>query len=310
MMPLISAEAVQLLSAVPVIQRARGWRLYTADGTRILDLYADGGRMLLGRRGGSTGKVAKEMIDRGLLSALPSFWQKRLENQIRSWLPDYAGMLFFPTEIEALMALATLDEDFSMALRKGISLQESLADFSKRIAIEAPFGEYKKRLHKAPAGFALEGRYALALLPLAPVWSFGVVLAKKGEDLIALASKVKPSNAKGSLAIPAWSTSVPALKLAAGARSLADFAANAKNINEAVWAAIDPFISGLFVRSGPWLYPCYAKAMHSAVFAACLAAGILISPDYDFPSIVPGEFDAGEVAPLRSIIASLGTEGK
>ncbi len=29
MMPLISAEAAQLLSTLPFIQRARGWRLYT-----------------------------------------------------------------------------------------------------------------------------------------------------------------------------------------------------------------------------------------------------------------------------------------
>lgn len=302
-MPLISAEAAQLLSTLPFIQRARGWRLYTTDGGRILDLYADGGRMPLGRRGGSAGKVAKEMIDRGLLSAFPSFWQKRLENQIHSWLPDYAGMLFFPTEAEALLALATLDEDFSMDLRNGLSLQESLAGFSRRVAVEAPFGEYKRELPMEPGGLALAGRYALALLPLAPVWSFGIILARTVEDLLALASTVNPSKVKGSPVGPVWVNPVPALKLAVGARALADLAANAKKTGEEAWAAIDPFIGGLFIRSGPWLYPCYAKAKHGGVFAACLATGILISPDYDVPSIVPGEFDAGEVAPLRSIIA-------
>lgn len=303
MMPLISLEAAQLLSALPAIQRARGWRLYTAEGGRILDLYADGGRMPLGRRAGSAGKLAKEMIDRGLLSAYPTFWRKRLENQILSWLPDYAGILFFPTEIEALTALAALDADFLMDLRKGLSLQESLADFSRRVAIEVPFGEYKREAPETPGGSALAGPYALALLPLAPAWDFGVVVARTRDDLSALASTTISSGANVSLELPSRESSVPAIKLAVGARSLADFEAYRKKTGEKAWAAIDPFIVGLFDRSGPWLYPRYAKPKQANVFASCLSAGILISPDYDLPSIVPGEFDAGEVAPLRSILA-------
>ncbi len=301
-MPLISLDAAQLLSALPPIQRARGWRLYTAEGGRILDLYADGGRMPLGRRAGSAGKLAKEMIDRGLLSAYPTFWQKRLQNQILSWLPDYAGTLFFPTEIEALMALAALDADFLMDLRKGLSPQESLADFSRRVAIEAPFGEHKRKAPETLGGSALSASCALALLPLAPAWNFGVIVAKTRDDLSALASATNSSGAKASLELAVRESSVPAIKLAAGARSLADFEAYRKKTGEKAWAAIDPFIAGLFDRSGPWLYPRYAKAKHGIVFAACLSAGILISPDYDLPSIVPGEFDAGEVAPLRSIL--------
>lgn len=303
MMPPISFEAARLLSALPAIQRARGWRLYTAEGGRILDLYADGGRMPLGRRAGSAGKLAKEMIDRGLLSAYPSFWRKRLENQVKSWLPDYAGLVFFPTEIEALLALAERDAAFLMDMRKGLSLQDSLADFSRRVAIEAPFGEYKRRAPGSPGDAALRGGCALALLPLAPAWNFGVVVAKTKDDLLALASAAIPPGGNASPGIAAWESPVPALKLAAGARSLADFEAYRKKTGERVWAAIDPFIAGLFERSGPWLYPRYPKAKHGEVFAACLAAGILISPDHDLPSMVPGEFDAGEVAPLRSISA-------
>jgi len=91
------------------------------------------------------------------------------------------------------------------------------------------------------------------------------------------------------------------LELAAAARSLSDFIAFDSGLDEKRWAAIDPFIDGLFVRSGPWLYPAYPEAGHGRVFSACLNEGILISPDYGEPSIVPPEFNAGEVSALKSI---------
>ena len=37
---------------VPVIRRARGYRLYGFDGRRCLDLFQDGGRAVLGHRFG------------------------------------------------------------------------------------------------------------------------------------------------------------------------------------------------------------------------------------------------------------------
>jgi hypothetical protein len=105
-------------------------------------------------------------------------------------------------------------------------------------------------------------------------------------------------------AVSEWSGTslpVPAAKLAAAVRAVHDFISMYGNFDEKRWAAVDPFISGLFVRSGPWLYPTYPRAEHGRIFSSCLAAGILVSPDYDRPSFVPAEFDKGEISPLRSI---------
>jgi len=73
---------------------------------------------------------------------------------------------------------------------------------------------------------------------------------------------------------------------------------------EPVWESFDRYGGVLFSRSGPWLFPNYPRENHEEVFLYCLEHGLLISPDYNFPSSVPGEFDKGELGPLRSAAES------
>ncbi|MDP2790613.1 MAG: hypothetical protein Q8O15_02525 [Rectinemataceae bacterium] len=291
MMMQLSREAQVRLSALPVISRARGWRLYGADGKRYLDLWADGGRTVAGRRTGASGRVAKESIDRGLDAAFPSFWEERLRRAIRAWLPGYSSLRFFASETEALLALASADGDFAARMGSGASLPEALNGFAARLHVEAPFGHYRRDYKADAGGTAFDGRMAIAVLPLAGAWSFGVVLGKdpKDADEADIFRRISSS------------ASVPAIKLATAARALADFRAFEAGSGEKKWSTIDPFIAGIFTRTGPWLYPAYPESEHDRIFSHCLEKGIVISPDYGEPSSVPGEFDAGEVAPLRSI---------
>lgn len=305
MMPLLSLGACELLAALPAIRRARGFRLYAENGRRYLDLYADGGRCAMGRKTGSSALAAKQAIDRGLVSAFPSFWEKRLEKQILSWLPGYAGLRFFAAEEGALWALAdTLGAGARPAGAASEFVSAALADFASTVALELPFGEYRKDRGGARRGAKLgtgpgteSVGFALALLPLAPAWSFGVLLAMRSEDLEALDTAARASGS-GSLPRP-----IPAVKLAVASRALSDFLAFTASpaCGEKSWSAIDPLIAGLFTRSGPWLYPAYPQEEHREVFSACLKNGLLISPEYSWPSLVPGEFDKGEVAPLKAI---------
>ncbi|HWR13069.1 MAG TPA: hypothetical protein VN445_14690 [Rectinemataceae bacterium] len=303
----LSEEALGLIETIPVIRRARGWRLYGADKARILDMYLDGGRSILGRRNGISGRTEKESIDRGLDSAFPSFWRRRLEKDILTWLPGYEGIRFYPSEVEALLALAARDEDFAKRLEAGTRFPEALDSFAKSVFVEAPFSGYRTDAEKNPEHLAFEGCLAIAILPLAPAWSFGVVLEKAGGGIAENRKTRRGNSGRRNLGSEhsrdeAASAPIPAIKLAAAARSLSDFLAFAANYGEKQWSAMDPFIVTLFKRSGPWLYPTYPRKEHGRVFAACLGKGILISPDYDMPSLVPGEFDAGEAAPLKTIL--------
>jgi len=304
-MDLDSAASQKLLATVPVIARARGRRLYAADGRRILDLYADGGASVMGRREGAADRVAKESIDRGLASPFPSFWEDRLRKSILAWLPGWAGARFFASEADALLSLAGNDEAFARDLAGGAAFSATFASFRSRLLVELPYrafrtdlpgaacasaeGKAKASAEGTPEASALGGRFALARLPAAPAFAAGAVLAKEPADVERLSSFAgAPATALG---------------LAASARSLSDFLAFAPSFDEARWSLMDAYIGMLFRRSGPWLYPTYPETEHPRIFAACLEAGILISPDWRTPSIAAPEFDRGELAPLGAIRA-------
>ncbi|MCX7027525.1 MAG: hypothetical protein NT061_08605 [Spirochaetes bacterium] len=249
-------DPVSLLAGLPRIRRARGWRLYGEDGRRFLDLWADAGRTVTGRRTGSQGRLAKELLDRGLVSDFPSFWEKRLLKELASWLPHYSAFRFYPTESEVLSILGCPESSLGR---------------------ERPFGSYLGDGSKADLAFVT--------LPLASAWFFTVLAAKKDVSLAGLPSPAPQAT----------------IKLALGTRALAEFREFEHEVGEHHWSRLDKQITGLFERKGPWLIPSYAERAHTEVFEACLAAGLLISPLYSEPSFIPGEFDEGEVAPLRKL---------
>jgi len=60
-----------IFSLVPPIRRARGYRLYTADGRRLVDLWQDGGKALLGHTVPQLLNLLKDTASRGLFAPLP-----------------------------------------------------------------------------------------------------------------------------------------------------------------------------------------------------------------------------------------------
>ncbi len=69
---MISEAAAARLARLPHIKRARGFRLYAPRDRRILDLYQDGGRSMLGHRPGKLIHDVKNALERGALSPFPS----------------------------------------------------------------------------------------------------------------------------------------------------------------------------------------------------------------------------------------------
>jgi hypothetical protein len=239
-----------LMAKVPPLRRARGWRLYTEGGKRLLDMYCDEGRAVMGAKPGEQGKFAKALIDMGLASAYPSLWEARLRKALYDWAPDYPIARFYAFE------------------RKIADLQ---------LPILRPFGEYFEDLGRPSMLWARP--------PAARAWSFGILLLREGSNIESLPPEDR----------------IPPLQLAIATRSLSDLIGFKVHYNEALWTKIDPFATKLFLRRGPWLVPRYEEAAHEKVFSAALEAGILLSPAYRWPSLVPGEFDKGEAAPLANL---------
>jgi hypothetical protein len=73
---------------------------------------------------------------------------------------------------------------------------------------------------------------------------------------------------------------------------------------ESLWRKVDRRLGPYFERSGPYLYPRAEGDGYEGLFRAALDGGALISPDPERPSIIPGDFDDGELAALAAALAA------
>ncbi|HEY9054548.1 MAG TPA: hypothetical protein VIO60_06990 [Rectinemataceae bacterium] len=257
MSPAQAPSEARLLGFLPRIRRARGYRLYAENGLRLLDLWADGGRTVLGRKPEGRGRLAKEIIDKGLVSGLPSPWEGRLLKALGLLFPKVLSFALFSSETEARAALEAEKLEF---------------------ATERPFGEYL-------IGKRGEQDRFLAILPLEPDFSPGVIGFPNSSTPL----------------LRAHGLPISPLKAALAARSIPGYMRMRASSIESRWAKVDRHIVGLFSRSGPWLRPIYPETEHERVFREALDLGLLISPEYHTPSMIPADFDSGEIALLGKI---------
>jgi len=95
-----------LLRRIGPVRRARGYRLYTAGGRRILDLYQDGGRAILGHGGGGIVTAFKSGLERGPNSPLPSVYTGRLQAAVGDLIPECRVIRVFSNSERALSAIS------------------------------------------------------------------------------------------------------------------------------------------------------------------------------------------------------------
>jgi hypothetical protein len=236
----------------------------------------DGGRSLLGAKGRGIGTAAKAAVDTGLTRPFPSIREARLAKNVLARYPDYAAVRFYRDEARALAAAAARTPTLS-ALR-----------------VVRPFEEH----FLAPMFIAADGRsvdipaeamlgVAMLLLPCPAAFSPAVLLFKDAGAAQAASDDL-----------------VPPLALACAHRALFELDRFAVDYSEAFWKKTDRRLRPYFDRRGPFLYP-HADAGtkdYDRLFKAALGAGVLLSPYAELPSIIPGDFDDGELALLAKAL--------
>ena len=263
------------LRMLPPIRRARLWRLYAENGARYLDFWMDGGRSILGAKGTGIGTAAKAAIDMGLTRPFPSVREARLEKTLLSAYPPYAAARFYGNELVARAAADLISPD-------------------AKIAVLRPFGELLAHSASGPSSEAQAARIAMPLLPCPSILAPAVLLFADTEDA---------SKAGGELLAPAL--------LASAQRALYEFDRFRLTYNESLWKRVDRRLGPYFGRKGPYLFPRCAESDYEAFFSAALSGGALLSPFFEEPSIIPGDFDDGELARLAAALASTRTlQGK
>ena len=97
---------------------------------------------------------------------------------------------------------------------------------------------------------------------------------------------------------------VPAQSLVAAARGLASVqTAMRAGYGEPLWARFDRRLAEFFDRRGPYLSPRPYPGGLEAFFRAALEGGALVSPRPDAPSVIPPDFDDGELAKLAKALS-------
>jgi hypothetical protein len=296
---------------LPPIRRARLWRLYAEDRPsgraaarsagaaggierpwRFLDMWMDGGRALLGAKGSGIGTAAKAAIDMGLLRPMPSAWERRLEKELARLYPGYEAARFFLDDGRALAAAAR-------ALGSAPGTAARLLDPARRgpdadgegkaaaVPLLRPFGELLGSGEAGAAGGAA-AELAIPLLGCPSALAPSILLFRGREAAESFEGDV-----------------LPPIRLAAAHRALRELAAMSEWYGEELWRKAGRRLESFFDRLGPYLYPRFGAERYGAAFEAALSAGVLLSPDPELPSIVPGDFDDGELAALSDALASM-----
>ncbi|MDR2052630.1 MAG: hypothetical protein LBP80_04375 [Treponema sp.] len=288
------------LRLVPAIRRARGFRLYTADGRRLVDLWQYGGRAILGHTPPAVLREMKNAAERGLFAPFPGPREGRFLKALSALLPGRSFRLF-PDEAALRRFLA--DSGIPAAVRDPAL---SPAGPSASAAVPAPVAEplpppvlwrpfLGDKPRQSPAA-SPEKNAAPFLIPVLPLpWAGAPRVLAFDAAFAAMAGAGEPLS--------------PVI-LAAASRAVYDLVA-------AIGRGRPPFpkITRALSRGGPWkrrgVYLSLAAVPgdedYTALFRRFLDAGYLLPPSPGQPLILPGELSPGEEAKLAALLNSADT---
>lgn len=245
---------------IPVVRRARGYRVYLADGRRLVDYHLGGGAYLVGHRPEGVVLRMKNSLAKAPAGAYPGFEVRRLAQAISLWIPEVstAACRVFASEGAARTYLRDTHHVDRIAGAFEIP-EEGGAAFWR------PFTS-------VPSA----ARIILPLFPFGGDWGVHVAVVRDETTGVAAGNR---------------GTAPPFLLagLAAGIHVLLGM----ENYSEEHWARFD---GPAFERTGPYLFPRWGSEEHGERFFSALRAGFLLPPEHGSPAIVPADLSPGELA--------------
>jgi hypothetical protein len=252
--------------------------LYDVRGRRYLDLFRDGA--LLGYRQAGTLTTMKAVLSQGLVSALPSVWERRLLGALGRLLPGYPEVRLYASPARARAAVQAYLGTAESAL---VDVHDPAVDPLKQGAVGSAFW---RPFLPTPA--------ARALLPVLPVRVGGC------PSPVCFSAEVPPR-------VPR-SDAIPGFILAGALRGLAALGSvkpagscplSTPSLDRALdaapgWLRVGPYVTALFDE------PDYAR-----VHGEFLRAGVLLSPCCPGPSVLPGECSPGESRLLAELFTGI-----
>ena len=311
-----------ILRRYGTVRRAYDYHLYTAKGIRLLDLCQEGGEAILGWRSGKTKLAFKNILDRGITGSFPTETEGELVHAVQEVLPHYGIVRWYSSRERARLACASylgLWSDIplieSPLLHPEASVDigpsgDSPLSAARNVAgvpiwrpwLDEAFYSMSERVDQAflrNANDTLETMVLASPLPFAGGCTLAVFSgmdAAPGTVPAGSADRSSGGIAEKPLLPPSDAIAPPLL--GALARAWSDLAVALFERTEADWARFDTYIEPFWDRRGPYLVPKMRASRYPEFFESCLDKGILISPDYRVPSIIPFIADAGEFKAL------------
>ena len=257
-----------LLRLVPTVLRARGFRLYTSGGRRLVDLWQNGGAAVLGHTPPGLLRELKNTASRGLYTPFPHFLEARFIKALSVLFPNRDFLLY-------ASAPALLEPLFKNGLA----------------ALWRPFLD-----PKSPYAIPDTPPILIPVLPGIQGWRNNL---PQGLCVLAYSSVSETVN------LPAGDILSPVM-LAAACRGIYDLIA-APDRAKAHFPRIAKALSkSPWQRRGIYLSPQNTPDTETwaALFRSFLEAGFLIPPVPFQPLILPGELSPGEEAKLAETLAA------
>lgn len=294
---------------LPPVRRMRLWRLYAEDGRRFLDLRLLDNRGFLGAKGRFAGTRAKNGIDLGLLKEAPGRHAERLRKTLAAEFPLLAAFRFFRNEERALAALSSTRSGLYDPLARHAEAEDGPAAGAGRSpAAGTAAGVSAAAVHRfflAEEDAARLSAIPVRLIPLPCPEPFGpAVLGFSEAEAAAPVPEDELPPIMPFTALRAWEDfRGMSVRLAGGRRARSGEGTPA--YAEDLWKNTDRRLSPFFERRGPYLYALCARADWEGFRARALEAGCVLTPEWELPSIVPGDFDDGELKNLAKALETL-----
>ncbi len=262
----LSELSTELFNRYGAVKRARGCFLYTKKGVRLTDLYQEAGRAILGWEGASAFTLFKNVLSRG---------------QTGSFICEEAPVSRLQKAVSELLASDRIIFCFSShkdAFEAGLTL------FPDETSLYRPWNAQNEKIK-------INQQAALIVTPPLP-WAQTIYI-------LALDAKKVEENPDRLLFIRNAIKLPFALEVAI-TRSIYNLIKALQERQEKDWFIYDPLLTKYWNREGPYLFPKVPQDNYKDFVLHCLDCGLVISPDYNQPSIVPFGADRGVFTKLKN----------
>ena len=266
------------------VKRARGIYLYTEKSVRLTDCFLDGGRGILGHGGGKAKTAFKDCFERGANGFYDSGLLPAFEKSVKKLLPaEYTEIRLYSEKTAAMLGGTGVSLDGASEKANPV-LWRPWLDFAGKITEQSTGYPKIQVVYNTNEVFP-------AVVKILPPFTYAT-------DICVYAFSDKSYK---NLAELPQNDVVPSPLLAAYTRSFYDLLNSFSLFTEKDFKANSKALEPFFTRNQCYLFPKIPKEKYKDFVLKCLEAGIVISPDYNEPSIIPWRANPGDIKKIAHL---------